>query len=198
VVVGGLVRRCLALGLVLACLGCAGRDVASSDRPDDSAATRLGDFSWYLPSSVTTQTVAPTHTSTPDGDGAIDVSEMADWTLKGTGTWDGSQVKVFGRAMTVERSAGDSIDYLVVLGQTGAVPSWRSLRRDTVTVQGADEAETLVFSYDGSDGSGQGMWLAARSSRADKGVVVQVALPGGTIDPAFVDKVADSLELTTR
>lgn len=187
--------------IAVAASGCAGQDVAASTHPKGSRAQQVGAATWYLPTTVTIAPATPAGSGpspSPGSSGSASANDPTVWTVQGSGTWDGRQVKVFARPTTGVRQASLLITQLLGFAQIGGIPTFSSLGGHGVSVTGADLSEELTFSYSGTAGTGQGLWVAAVQSRSALGVVVQVATTGATVDPAFVQKVVDSLEFAKR
>lgn len=175
--------------------GCAGQDVAASTHPKDTRAVQVGAATWYLPKTVD---VAPVASPSSSGSATAVANDPYHWTLRGTGTWDGRAVKVFARPANGVRNSGLLTGQMLGLAQVGGIPTFNSFGGHKVSVVGADQSETLSFSYAGSDGKGQGLWVAAVQSRSAQGAFVQVATPDRPVDPAFAQKVVDSVEFAKR
>lgn len=180
-------------GTALAVAGCAGADVENTGPQEESMAVEIGSATWHLPRTVTL-TPKPSSTASPPPDG-LDAASLA-WTHEGAGLWGETRVRVFARALSDERFALEVTGKLRAVAQIGGIPSFSSLAQSEANVRGASTAQTVLFSYSGDQGSGQGMWLAAVQSRTRQGIVVQVATTDTNIEPSLIQAVADSVELS--
>lgn len=186
---------CAALVLAAALSGCAGQDVKASTRSAATRAVKVGAATWYVPTTVVIGP-SPTGASPSKAGTTASGNDPYTWTVQGSGTWAGRDVKVFARPANGVRDVALVTAQMLGLAQVGGIPSFSSLGQHAVSVLGADASNSVLFSYRGSDGSGQGMWVAAVQTKSTQGVLLQVATPGKPIDPAFAQTVVDSLQFT--